>query len=447
MIETLEEDFLLYFKYSDHKNHLDNALSLSNTYQRCNSLISIICDVIKSSTLSISGKGYVHYDGKIYCTIDSDALNSFLYIFLCNLGIEPIDVVKILPHIFLQIRSRRINITDNLIAFKNCVLNLDNMKTFPFSSELKVGYMVDYAYEEEAECKLWQKFLNRVLPDKTKRDVLQEFVGLIFLDRSKVCVEKALFLLGGGANGKSVIAKTIKGIVGHEAVSTFTPQQLVASEYAIAGTYGKRLNYCEEVDSRGCIPDKMKAIISGEPIQARNPYGSYITVHPPVMMFNLNELPAMPDKTYGFWRRQIIIEFDVTIPESERDKTLAVKLQGEYPGIFQWALRGLSRLKRNNYEFSCSDSIDDTIKYAQIINNPVMAFMEANRYAPKMQDYECQENYVPASELSERFFHDWMGRDGKIPKTELVRFGLELSKLGYEKIKRSTIQYKIYKQK
>ena len=251
---------------------------------------------------------------------------------------------------------------------------------------------------------MWQRFLRRVLPDKTKRDVLQEFIGLIFLDRSKISVEKALFLLGNGANGKSVIAKVVKGIVGADYVSSYTPQQLVSSEYAVAGTCGKRLNYCEEVDSRGSIPGNMKAIISGEPIQARNPYGAYITVHPPVMMFNLNEMPPMPDKSYGFWRRQIIIEFDVTIPEKERDKALAAKLQPEYPGIFQWALRGLERLRNNNYELMSS------------------------------------------SDLSERFFRDWLCHEGKVSKVELVRFGIEMSKLGYKKMKKSNIQYKIYNQ-
>ena len=111
---------------------------------------------------------------------------------------------------------------------------------------------------------------------------------------------------------------------------------------------------------------------SGEPIEARLPYGEpFILNEYAKLIFNCNELPKDVEHTNAFFRRFLIIGFDVTIPESKQDKELDSKIiNNELSGVFNWILQGLERLlkqknfskclaidnARNNYEKQ-SDSV------------------------------------------------------------------------------------------
>jgi putative DNA primase/helicase len=44
---------------------------------------------------------------------------------------------------------------------------------------------------------------------------------------------------------------------------------------------------------------------------------------------NANELPKEVEQTEAYFRRYLIIPFDVTIPECDRDSELAKKIIGE----------------------------------------------------------------------------------------------------------------------
>jgi putative DNA primase/helicase len=63
------------------------------------------------------------------------------------------------------------------------------------------------------------------------------------------------------------------------------------------------------------------------------------------LIFNCNELPKDVEQTEAYFRRFLIIPFNVTIPEHEQDKELAKKIiDNELSGVFNWVLSGLKRL-------------------------------------------------------------------------------------------------------
>jgi putative DNA primase/helicase len=53
-----------------------------------------------------------------------------------------------------------------------------------------------------------------------------------------------------------------------------------------------------------------------------------------------NHLPVITGTDLGIWRRVVLIPFNVTIPDKEKDHDLLNKLQSEYSGILEWALQG-----------------------------------------------------------------------------------------------------------
>ena len=77
------------------------------------------------------------------------------------------------------------------------------------------------------------------------------------------------------------------------------------------------VNYASELN-RGLEADTFKQLISGEPIEARLPYGQPFTLTDYAkFIFNCNELPTEVEHTHAFFRRFLIVPFPVTIPEAE----------------------------------------------------------------------------------------------------------------------------------
>ena len=69
-----------------------------------------------------------------------------------------------------------------------------------------------------------------------------------------------------------------------------------------------------------------KQMVSGEPVEARLPYGQpFILRQYAKLIFNRNELPKDVEHSNAYYRRFLIIPFDVTIPEHEQDKTYTSK--------------------------------------------------------------------------------------------------------------------------
>ena len=277
---------------------------------------------------------------------------------------------------------------------KDCHKALINLKngTFELSDQVLklrepdkddfLTYQLNFEYDEKAECPLFEKFLNRVLPDKTLQMILAEYIGYIFIKSEYLKLEKVLLLHGSGANGKSVFFEIIYALLGgKENVCNFSLENLTsASGYHRAMLGGKLLNYATEISSK--INESIfKQLASGEPVEARMPYGDpFILTNYGKMIFNCNYLPKTKDYSEAFYRRFIIIPFDVTIPKEEQDKQLANKIiKNELPGVFSWVLEGFKRLVTQK-EFTKNRQNEVIINDYKIEGNSVISFINDKGY-------------------------------------------------------------------
>ena len=355
--------------------------------ERCGSLSRYFGDIVAETSLhSFQGVIY-HFNGKIYEEIDEEDINIALFDAMEYLGVSDSDI-NVRGNILIKKASResgrkKLNPSKRKLAFSNGVLDLDSGKLVPVSRHEHVLSMVNYKFDPDAKCPRWIKFLEHVLPEPESRMVLQEYLGLIFIDRSKTSLEKMLVLLGGGSNGKSVVFNTIKGILG-EANISFTPiKELLGakSEQSIAAIDGKLLNYNSELGKKGVDDEKLKSLISGEETDARRLYKDiFIARNIPLMMANANALPDTTDDSDGFFRRFKILTFGVKIKESEQDNTLSAKLRAEYSGIFNWIIEGRQRMIDNNFKFTESKNAKESSQKYETSSNSVLLFLTEYRY-------------------------------------------------------------------
>ncbi|MDO6437132.1 phage/plasmid primase, P4 family [Cyclobacterium sp. 1_MG-2023] len=247
-------------------------------------------------------------------------------------------------------------------------------------------YQLPFSYDAKAEAPKFENYLNRVLPEEDKQKVLAEFLGYIFIPASQLKLEKALFLYGGGANGKSVLYDIIKALLGNQNTSEYTLQSLTDSNgYYRAQIADKLANYATEISGK-LESSKFKSLASGEPMEARLPYKDpFIIEDYAKLIFNTNELPKDVEFTNAFFRRFIIIPFEVRIPEKEQNKELANEIiKDELPGVFNWVLDGLRRIVENR-KFSESPSIDKALNEFRTESDTVKRFIEENEYLPDLQ--------------------------------------------------------------
>jgi len=258
------------------------------------------------------------YNGAFWQLLDDQELKDFLGRAAEKLGVERFDArhyqfrddllkqfitSAILPEPEIPKHTTVVNLLNGTLTISPEGANLS-----PFDRSDFLTYQLPYEYNPGAEAPRFIQYLNEVLPDQSSQQVLAEFLGYVFVTNSHLKLEKALLLYGSGANGKSVFFEIVKAMLGNENLSSYSLSSLTnESGYYRAEIAHKLANYASEINGN-LEAARFKALVSGEPIEARKPYGqAFILENYARLIFNSNELPRDVEHTAAFFRRFLII--------------------------------------------------------------------------------------------------------------------------------------------
>ena len=280
-----------------------------------------------------------------------------------------------------EIFKNKMEVGNRYFALQNGVYDFRMDKFHQgFSPEFEVIHQAKFSYDPKAELIETQKFFDYVLyEDRQLQNVLFESASLPMIDRSVFKIEKFPILLGQGGNGKGIFYEAIKYIYGSKNVSEYDMNELVNGNqagYSRADLAGKLLNYCSDADFKDFSGGLAKKLISGETISAREIQKKPVHIIPPPFIANMNELPSVTDRSRGFFRRLLVINFNRNIPEDQQDKRLYHdKILPEIPAIFNEILRGKKRLEGNNGVFTQSSKVINAINEYRSTSSPVFSFV------------------------------------------------------------------------
>lgn len=374
-----------------------------NSYKLTKNHYLVLCieqllNIAKANNWGLCKKnGFIYlYNGSYWNEIDKESFQSFLGNISLKMGVEKFSckIHTFKDELFKQFMADAYLPTPK-VNKKNVLINLQNgtFEITPTKRELRefnrndfLTHQLPFEYNPDETAPLFKKYLDEVLPDVDKQKVFAEFCGYIFVKPSVLKLEKMLILYGTGANGKSVFFEIINALLGTENFSSYSLQELTDTNgYYRAKIANKLVNYASEINSK-LETDTFKQMASGEPISVRLPYGEpFILNEYAKLIFNCNELPKDVEHTNAFFRRFLIIGFDVTIPEDEQDKQLANKIiNTELSGVFNWILQGLDRvLKQKN--FSKCEAIDNARSDYEKQSDSVKMFIEDLEYQTSTQ--------------------------------------------------------------
>jgi len=234
------------------------------------------------------------------------------------------------------------------------------------------------------------------------------------------CMQYLVIFLGSGSNGKSLLASTIKHMLGDVNVSAIALDRLSGDRFAKQNLDGKLLNISSEIKNEKIYSTSdFKTLTGGDSVEVEKKFqNAYTTEIYCKYILLANEMFQTDDNSDGFYRRLIIIPFNQHyydyVPDAKKEEGkkyqdiyLEGTLEDELSGIFNFALEGLFRLWDNDFHFSYSSACERAKENFKKEHNIVMAFLNEcveitgieSRFKEKSSDvfrrFErfCRENH------------------------------------------------------
>ncbi len=202
-------------------------------------------------------------------------------------------------------------------------------------------------YDPAAACPLFDAFLNEVQPDPDIRRFLDAWAGYGLTGDTAEQVFAINY--GLGANGKSVWSDVIGWIAGDYSttvpIETFldqgTSRRGSDATPDLAELPGRRFVRTSEPRRGKSFAEELIKLITGqEPMKVRHLNRDFFEFVPVMKItVSANQRPEASSDA-AFWRRVILVPWEVIIPADRRDKNLAVKLRAEGAGILNRLLVG-----------------------------------------------------------------------------------------------------------
>jgi putative DNA primase/helicase len=278
-----------------------------------------------------------------------------------------------------------------------------------------------YDYDPEADCPLWRTFIEQIMSeDQEYVTLLQQWLGYLF--RRDLHEHKFLLMVGEGSNGKGVFCDVVEHLVGRENISHVS-LSLFGRPFSLFDTLGKIANITAEshhlIEESG--ESMLKSFVAGDSMSFERKFRDPVNATPTAkIMIATNSLPRFSDKTFGLWRRVLLVNFRETFTGSRQIKGLADELKRELPGILNWALAGLESLNAHN-GFSIPAAHEAELEQYRRDADPCRAFL-LERYTES-----ANGEYIGCAEAYEAY-RRWCETNGCRPMNERT-FGQQVRRV------------------
>jgi len=201
-------------------------------------------------------------------------------------------------------------------------------------------------------------------------------------------VLRVAFFYGSGENGKSTLLSVFTGLVGKNQVCEYSLEGITKCPQQRAELSGYLLNISTEI-SKNMKLDMFKKIASREPLPCKIVYRRYFNAKRyATSIFAANKLPTDIEQTTAFFRRLLIIPFNVDIPKEEHDTDLAAKIiASELSGVLNYLVEGVETLLKTR-KFDIPESVQTVVDEFRQESDNVFGFMDENRFRPDPEKFE-----------------------------------------------------------
>ena len=339
----------------------------------------IFCrEFLKKYRLAYTENSFFSVEGKV---TDENALRAVIYKMVERFVVTGVskkvdDIVKAL-RITAQVKEL-LPQTDR-IHVRNGTLFLNG--TFTQEKNEIIRYRLPISFNTNAKSpERWLHFLSDLLrPEDIP--TLQEFIGYCLIPSN--AGQKMMVIKGSGGEDKSQIGHVLSRMFGPNAKDGSVGK---ISENPFARANLEHIHLMIDDDMRLEAlkqTNYIKAIVTAKgkmDLERKGKQSYQGFMYARILAFSNGDLVSLYDRSDGFFRRQLILTTKRKPPDRIDDPNLSEKLCEEMEGIFLWAMAGLLRLVKNNFQFTESSRAKLNREMVKKDANNIELFLESKGY-------------------------------------------------------------------
>jgi P4 family phage/plasmid primase-like protien len=249
--------------------------------------------------------------------------------------------------------------------------------------ESRLRHCLEVEYDPEAQCPEFDRAVLGIFgaAEKPKRMVQHWNELLGYLIQPKRNIPLIIILLGRGENGKTVLVRTAVKLLGQQLVQAQRIEDLDKSQFAMGNLFGKYMFVDDDVRAGTRLPDGiLKTISEAKEVSGElkfKPTFNFVVRAMPVLL--CNNIPSIADLSHGMRRRLMVIPFNRTFNDKDRDSELFERIwANELPGVLNRALAGYKRILTRGLKFKRPTAVIDATTRLLQQANPLPAFILEN---------------------------------------------------------------------
>ncbi len=198
---------------------------------------------------------------------------------------------------------------------------------------------------------LWERVIQENVPDATERKDLQKFFGAVQTKNNPL---RALFLIGGGRTGKSLVMSVLQSLRPKEEVFVLRYEDAqnrgTGPSPALCAMKDKYLVCMADLPPDGRKYGFIKQFVSRDEITARDACSKEFMTYRPNFAFAMEALfiPPAIERDAGLMARILPIRFHRENPR-HTDMELLGKIQRDLESVRWWAAEGITHFLASGF--------------------------------------------------------------------------------------------------
>ena len=306
----------------------------------------------------------------------------------------------------------------DVVNVLNGLLDVSTRTLSPHSADFLSPVQLPVRFDPHARCPMWDKFISEVFPGDAEAIAWEIPAWLMTSDTS---VQKAILLMGDGANGKSTYLRAVLSFIGRQNVAAISLHRLENDRFSVARLIGKLANICPDLPSEDLSSTSIfKAITGGDALLAERKFEESFEFVPFArLIFSANHPPKSQDASSAFFRRWVVVPFERTfqagdpgtLPRDQLDAMLADST--ELSGVLNKALEALTSVRAHG--LTESESTLRAMDEFRQTTDPLAVWLDRNTAIEP-------DALIPADRVWQDYNHDCMAKGRPtLSKTALGR--------------------------
>lgn len=318
---------------------------------------------------------------------------------------------------------------DYWVQYKDKIVDVKSKEVFDSTPEYFMVNPIPWEIGESEDTPTFDKYFREWvvaegIQDESYIDTLYEIIA--YSTMGKQFLQRLFAFVGSGSNGKGVYLSIIKKFLGENNICSTELKILSDNIFEASALYKKQACFMGEVDAYDMKNTSLLKKLSGEDdirygFKGKTPFTEKSNT---TNLMNTNSLPVSPDKSKGFYRRWMIVDFPHEFPVGK--DILAEIPDIEFNNLAKKCIRICGELLKKK-EFTNEGDLDMRIKRYEDRSNPLMRFIEDN----------CEEDinrFISLQQFS-KVFNDYL-KENRLRIMSVNRISKALKEEGFDIYKR-----------